>query len=349
MSASPATRDSGYSLVELVVSIGLALSALAIIAVLLSSLRSAILSAGERNDLHQRGRVVVEALTAAIERAGSGAEQGSVTGPLIRFLPPVLPRGPSGILTIASAAGIRPATLAVDLPAGDTTAVLDYAPGCPPPCGFSDGAVMLVFDGHGDFDLFTIADVTGAAVTLQRHAAGTGASYTRGSPVVVSIPQEYTLDAAALEVRGSDGFAPSFAVANGVVELSFEYAGDAAPPVQPPNAAGVANCLYDAAGTPLLHMPPLAAPVGTLAPLPPAMFSDGPWCGTGPNPFDADLLRIRSVAIAVRLQATNATLRGTDPRWFRVPGTGRDSSLLVRDLAVRAAVAPANLIRTAVR
>jgi hypothetical protein len=31
------------------------------------------------------------------------------------------------------------------------------------------------------------------------------------------------------------------------------------------------------------------------------MFQDGPWCGSGDNEFDADLLRIRKVRVTLRM------------------------------------------------
>jgi type II secretory pathway pseudopilin PulG len=340
--------ESGYTLIELLISVALALSALGILAMLTGTLRDTMITAGERNDLQQRGRVVIDRITAALARAGAGGDRDAALGSLIRFLPPILPGGPSSILIISSSGAALPARLAVELPAGSTSAVLAYAPGCPPPCGFSDAAVMLVFDGHGDFDLFTIVDVTGTVVALQRHAAGTGASYPAGAAVLLATPYAYSLDTSASEVRASDGFAPTFALASGVVDLAFEYFGDALPPVRPLNASDQANCLYDMAGTPL-PMPVLPAPVETLAPLPLATLEDGPWCGTGPNPYDADLLRVRAVSVSARLHASNPALRGTDSRWFRVPGTARESRLMIRDLTPRTLITPANLTRAALQ
>jgi hypothetical protein len=340
--------DDGYSLLELIVALALAIAALSIVAHLCVGLRETMLTAGERNDLQQRARVLVDAVGGALSRAGAGADSGEAKGPLVRFLPPVLPRGTSGVLVIAAAGTGPPARLASPLPAGGTWAALEFAPGCPAPCGFADGTVMLVFDTHGDFDVYTIRDSAGTAVTIERHAAGTGASYVAGAPVVLAAPQELRFDPASLELRASDGLAPSFAVVNGVVDLAFEYLGDAVPPTLPAGAEGQENCLYDAAGAPR-PMPVLAGAVVTLAPLATGLFGDGPWCGTGPTPFDADLLRIRAVRVSARLQATNPALRGSDGRWFRVPGTLVDATLAVHDVRVNTTAAPANLVRAAVR
>jgi hypothetical protein len=182
--------------------------------------------------------------------------------------------------------------------------------------------------------------------TVQRHPAGTGGSYPRGAPVLLATSQFYFRDGVASELRRSDGLGPSFAVASGVIDLAFEYFGEAQPPSMPVAAAGVGNCLYDAAGAPLSAMPVLPGAVGSLVSLDLSMFADGPWCGTGPTPFDADLLRVRAVRMTARLHTLNAALRGAGA-WFGVPGSARESALLVPDVMLRADVTPPNLVRAA--
>jgi hypothetical protein len=84
----------------------------------------------------------------------------------------------------------------------------------------------------------------------------------------------------------------------GLTHVTFEYFGSPAPPRLPKPAAGVANCLYDAAGVPDPTLLTLAAGSDGLAALTPAMLGDGPWCGAGDTRFDADLLRIRRVRVS---------------------------------------------------
>ena len=77
-------------------------------------------------------------------------------------------------------------------------------------------------------------------------------------------------------------------------------------------------------------------------PLPLSLFNDGPWCGEGDNRFDADLLRVRSVRVAVRVQAANAALRGIGADYV-VPGTSRSARRALPDFAVTFDVSPRNL------
>jgi hypothetical protein len=86
------------------------------------------------------------------------------------------------------------------------------------------------------------------------------------------------------------------------------------------------------------------SPIDTATiPLDPALFEDGPWCGAGMEPFDADLLRIRIITVTLRLQAGNPAFRGTDARWFHSPGTAIDSSRFVKDLTIQTTITPRNL------
>jgi hypothetical protein len=89
-----------------------------------------------------------------------------------------------------------------------------------------------------------------------------------------------------MRAEGGGGDAP---VADGVTSLSFAYFGDAA--VADPAEA----CSITAGGAELV---PIAG----------SEFSDGPFCpaAAGAAPFDADLLRIRKMAIRIRVAGAAA-------------------------------------------
>jgi len=127
-----------------------------------------------------------------------------------------------------------------------------------------------------------------------------------------------------------------------VVGVAFDYEGDPLPPQAPKPPLGTANCLYDASGMPAPGLMTLPAHSGSLATLPLSILSDGPWCGDGDDIFDADLLRIRRVSVAVRLQVGNEMMRGrgTD---FAITGKGATAAQLVPDYAVRFDVSPRNM------
>ena len=74
-----------------------------------------------------------------------------------------------------------------------------------------------------------------------------------------------------------------------------------------------------------------------LVELPLSLFVDGPWCGTGPLGFDADLLRVRQVRVTLRLQATAPHLQ---------VGRGRQALSNVAEANVAFAVAPPALGRS---
>ena len=81
----------------------------------------------------------------------------------------------------------------------------------------------------------------------------------------------------------------------------------------------------------------------TLVLLTPAQLSDGPWCpdGSNPNRWDADLLRIRKIAVTMRVESASSALRGPASRLFTHGGTSK--STFVPDQEIRFQVSPRNL------
>jgi type II secretory pathway pseudopilin PulG len=162
---------------------------------------------------------------------------------------------------------------------------------------------------------------------------------------------------------------PDIPVVDHVVGIGFEYFGDPQPPalVKPlddpqgpwttygprPSSGAVApfgpgeNCVFvdDGSGTPAPRLATLAAGEDGLAPLSPAQLSDGPWCpdDTAADRWDADLLRIRSIAVTVRAQAALASLRGPPGVLFRNGGTASAPSRWAPDLEIVFRVSPRNL------
>jgi prepilin-type N-terminal cleavage/methylation domain-containing protein len=248
-----------------------------------------------------------------------------------------------------------------------------------PLCGFEQGMTVLIFDDVGRYDVFKVvaADQDIAQLEVNNLSAAT-TMYRAGSTVVQVIDRTYALHVDVgshvyqlVTSDGSDhGDVP---VADNVVGLNFEYFGDSQPPApindvddpsgpwtsygpRPPQAGVKStaypegeNCTFmrDADG----QLAPRLAVLGddvdpyALVKLTAAQLVDGPWCpdAESPDRFDADLLRIRAIAVTLRVQAARDGLRGPAGPLFFNAGTARDGRRWVPDQEVRFMVAPRNL------
>jgi hypothetical protein len=80
-----------------------------------------------------------------------------------------------------------------------------------------------------------------------------------------------------------------------------------------------------------------------------AQLTDGPWCpdAASENRYDADLLRVRTVRVMIRLQTGNALLRASlasgRGALFANTGTARQAARMVPDLSIRFDVSPRNM------
>jgi hypothetical protein len=156
------------------------------------------------------------------------------------------------------------------------------------------------------------------------------------------VSNTYYLNRTTSKLMRYNGASEDIAIADNVVDLRFKYYGDPAPPVLPKPPTGVANCLYDTVGN-YVGPAPMTATDGSLVELDAAVLSDSPFCGTGPNEFDADLLRVRKVRVSLRLQTASAVLRGADTNLFMKPGPARGGQRFIPDYRSTFEVTPRNL------
>jgi hypothetical protein len=115
--------------------------------------------------------------------------------------------------------------------------------------------------------------------------------------------------------------------------------------VEAPFAAGE-NCVFFNDGTPTPQPRLTTLGAGTSpVPLTGSQLTDGPWCpnDAAPDRWDADLLRIRSIGVRLRVQAALASLRGPASALFAHGGTSRGGHQWVPDLEVHFLVSPRNL------
>ena len=158
-------------------------------------------------------------------------------------------------------------------------------------------------------------------------------------------------------------------VVDNLVGLRFEYWGDSRPPTmiapltdpmgpwttygpKPPDVAVPPfapreNCVFVDNGTvqPSPRLPPLGPESTHLVALDAVQFSDGPWCPDdgAADKWDADLLRIRTVVVSLRVQAAGVALRGPAGTLFTHAGTATVSQRWAPDLDVRFRVTLRNI------
>jgi len=258
---------------------------------------------------------------------------------------------------------------------------LKAQPGCPVAdrlCGFKTGMTAVIFDETGAYDTFHITGVVNAPAALQHANQPLSKTYGIGASIaqIVSVTYWLKTDRAAntYQLMRYDSYRSDLPMADNVVGLHIEYFGEPRPPVlrkpvtdptgpwtsygPKPPAPGVdnpadgwpagENCLFavdplSGQPTPRPDMVILAATSG-LVKLDPASLTDGPWCPDSASParVDADLLRVRKIRVALRLQVGSEALRGTGAL-FAHAGTSRGGERFVPDQEVRFDVTPRNL------
>jgi hypothetical protein len=359
--AKAGPRAPGFSLVELLVATSITVIVVLLACTMAVQAQYAWRADGARVDIQQRARVAADVLTRALFEAGAGPPAGPARGSLARYLPPVVPRrigrrnadAPAVVradafTTLRAARDTQHAVLQFAAAAGTSTIEIAAAPSCDlPACGFVRGTNVVLFDETGSHDVFTVTDVAGQSLSLGHHGSGAHPGYAAGTSVIAVDAVTYAFDRAARVLRSYDGDASDLPLVDDVVGMEVEYYGEPRPPSQPRPAIGVTNCLYEDDGSfRAVLFSSLPATGASQVRLAPERLTDGPWCGTGENQFDADLLRLRRVRLTLRLQAGDAAVRGSEAGRFREPGFARASTAEVPDVTVVVDVTPRNLRTT---
>lgn len=364
--------ESGFTITELLVSSAIMLVVTGAIFSLMNPAQGSGQAQPEVADVQQRMRVGSETLFKELVMAGAGTYQGPVRGSLNNYFAPILPRrtgftNPDAYNTFRTDAitltyvpnTYSQTTISQGMPISSAELKVTPQPNCPQGqdlCGFSEGMSVLIFDSNGNFDAFTITQVQDQAGHLQHRGQTLSAAYDTGASITQAVSNTYWLDRTTHQLKQYDGYTTDVPLVDNVVDLRFDYFGDINPPTAPKPGAGVANCLYDAAGNPA-SLPVLTADEGSLAHLTEDQLTDGPWCGGGTNQFDADLLRIRKVRLTLRVQAANAAMRGKDTGGaavgscnsspytgvFMCPGTAKGGERFIPDYTVTFDISPRNL------
>jgi type II secretory pathway pseudopilin PulG len=301
-------RAEGFSLVELVIAVGLTAVVLAAAFSAIQPATGLFAAAGESGDMQQRVRAAALALRHDLLVAGAGEPWGAGAGPLFYSRAPILPYRAT--------------------PAGDS------------PGSFRSDAITLIHVPSGTGGLavrayFTLHDQATDMWQLVRDD-GDGVR----TPVINHVAElsfEYFGDPQPPIMRRplSDPLGP------------WTSYGPAPAPASPLDPAGD-TCIFVADGSdmPVPRLPALVAPAaGALVALTAAELTDGPWCPdpAAPDRYDADLLRIRAVRVVLRVETAAVSLRGAIGPLFMREGVSAGGAHLAPDLEVRFEVAPRNL------
>jgi prepilin-type N-terminal cleavage/methylation domain-containing protein len=348
---------NGYTLVELLIALAITLVMTAATLSLVGPAHHVFQVQPEIADLQQRARVGIDALQHDLRMAGAGMYSAGLVGPLHHAVAPVMPyrafgtgsdaaRGvyfrPDAISLLFVASTASQTTLATPMRPSALDIAIENPATCPATaagvlCGFAAGDQLLMFDRAGQWDVFTVDRVDGAATLVLAGIPATR-GFEAGTNVTAARAVTYSLrsdsSSGAFQLVRAEGSDPAQPVLDHVVKLEFRYFVDPEPPrvidevAMPPRATyGPAPPSLDRplAGWPAgenctfalvdgRHQPRLAAlgSVGTLVEISPALLTDGPWCpdASAGNRFDADLLRIRRVRFVIRVQTPIKELRG---------------------------------------
>lgn len=246
-------------------------------------------------------------------------------------------------------------------------------PGCPVGdqlCGFTKGMTLIISDDTGTFDTFKISSVQDSALQIRLQGRTLSKGYAANSSVVQVVTPSYWLktdtESETYQLMHYDGSETDLPIADNVVGLNFEYFGEGEPAAlrphqQPPTTYGPKppglgvtnppwpdgeNCAFMVSGGQYApRMERLGPANGPLVKLDQAKLTDGPWCPsvTAPNRWDVDLLRIRRIRVALRVQVATRAFRGVTGTLFTYAGTSRGGERFVPDQEITFDVTPRNM------
>lgn len=268
------------------------------------------------------------------------------------------------------------------MPASSAELKVNRQPGCPEGddlCGFKKGMRVVIFDDTGSFDPFTITNVQESALHLQHKDDNFSKAYDVGAQIAEVAMHTYYLQTdeatSTFQLRHYDGFQTDEPLVDNVVALEFEYLGEPRGPVMlkpvvegavgpftsygpTPPALGVdrsgdswgagENCAFEidsASGLQVSRLPDLEPGTEALVRLTEEMLTTGPQCpdSSATSRYDADLLRVRTVGVRLRVQVASATLRGPAGVLFSRGGSSKGGMTFVPDQEVHFDVSPRNM------
>jgi prepilin-type N-terminal cleavage/methylation domain-containing protein len=186
-----AMKESGFTLIELVIAMTITLLIAGAIANVAQPARAAFDRVPAELDLQQRARTAIDALSQALRSSGNNVAATERLGLLSDILPTASVSGPDESGPFTELTVIVPVTDAAQGvlfadQAGSGAAIAlatTHCPGVTDVCGFTIGRSAVIADGAGNYDVFTIA-ATNAGARLVTPAHALSRSYPVGSVVI---------------------------------------------------------------------------------------------------------------------------------------------------------------------
>jgi len=241
----------GFSLVELMVALAIALLVTSAVFAMLNPAGGAFQVQPEAADTLQRLRAATDALRRDVMSAGSGASTARSPYPSALIAAAIFParigrRSPDAagtfrdtVLSFWSVSAAAPqAALAAPLASVSGAATISAGPGCADQdlsCGFRSGMLAAVFGRSGAWDLFSITDAQGPVLTLQHNLRDSAFVFAAGDTIAAATARTYFFrDDRSTGVpqlmRYDAGGGPDTPVIDHIAYGRFEYFGDPEPP-----------------------------------------------------------------------------------------------------------------------
>ena len=304
-------------MIELLVASAIAIATTSAMIQLTRGARGAFVAMNDLVDVQQKMRVAADAIQHDLAMAGAGSALPDGGGALARYLPVIRPAaGVFGDTDLSYAADrmtviFVPQTTAeaavVSASASSLSIAGSASCGGASGCGFSSGMRALVFDRTGPgfgYDVFTVGNVSGASMTRASDEADFSRIYPSTAYATEVVNRTYFLDRSdpsnSRLMRG-DG-KTSFPLVDGVRNLHFTYYADPIPQRSRHSAPRRGPRLFTRSAPRSLLSSLGGASSSELSA---SELTDGPVCGSEPNRFDADLLRIRRVRVSLQVAAVS--------------------------------------------
>ena len=173
------SSEAGYTILELLISTAIMVTVTGAIFSLMNPAEGNAQAQPEVADMQQRMRVTSDTLSKELMMAGAGPYQGPITGSLVNYFAPILPRrvgsmspdpttGPgsfkSDVVTLAYIPNsYSQTTISQAMPPKSAEIKTNGQANCPdqakdPLCGFSEGKHVIIFDTFGNWDMIHAID-----------------------------------------------------------------------------------------------------------------------------------------------------------------------------------------------